>query len=360
MKTPFSPMPLTSTDLEAAAKRATAWLASQLTDLGNYRGKETRRDDGVYPDTDDIGCYYKSIYTLRATGQSAAAARCLAYVVKRFRSPEGDYFNTPTVRSSGSYGPVFCQLYQNAWLMRGAAALYQFGLARDILRFMNTQRDPQSGGYYTQVNSKSGVMDSNSIAVGAYCCILGGQLDLAQQSGELLLQLLANQPAAGVLWSRCRSDGTPITDLADVEKKNWRYVRVAASDPEQAYWIWAWPMNEFIGLYELTGDQRYFDAAVRLFDFFTTCHPHAFGFTTSGKTAWGAAKLYRITGDQRYRDKSLQQMQYILDHQHPDGYMLGEGVKDESGQPKRTTFDFTADFASWLIDNAAEFAAKGL
>ena len=57
--------------------------------------------------------------------------------------------------------------------------------------------------------------------------------------------------------------------------------------------------------------------------------------------------------------KALLQFQYILDHQHADGYMLGEGVADESGQPKRTTYDYTADFTSWLIDGAAELASRG-
>jgi len=354
------PTQVKSEQLEESAKRATAWLASELTEKGNYRGKEQPAADGTYPDTDDIGCYYKSIYSLRATGQSAAAAKCLSYVVKRFRSPEGDYFNTPTVRSSGSYGPYFCQLYQNAWLMRGAAALYWFELAREMLRFMNTQREPEFGGYYTQVNSTTGIMDSNSIAVGAYCCILGGEIALAKQSCDLLLRVLDNQPDSGILWSRCTKDGTLITDLSDVEAKNHRYVRVSASEPEQAYWIWGWPMNEFIGMYELTGDKRYFDAAVRIFDFLASSHPHAFGFTTAGKDAWGAAKLYRLTGDKRYLEKASLQMQYILDHQHKDGYMLGEGIEDESAQAKRTTLDYTADFTSWLVDNAAEFASRGM
>ena len=211
---------LNSVHLETAGRRAMAWLAAQQTALGNYRGKEQPREDGVYADTDDIGCYYKSIYSLRAGGQSAAAARGSGLRgASVFARPEGDYYNSPTVRSSGSYGPVFCQLYQNAWLMRGAAALYWFGLAQEMLRFINTQREPASGGYYTQVNSTTGIMDSNSIAVGAYCCILGGQYALAQQSCDLLLRLLENQQDDGILWSRCRNDGTLITDLSDVEQE---------------------------------------------------------------------------------------------------------------------------------------------
>ena len=353
-------MALTSADLERAAKRATAWLASELTEKGNYRGHEPQDSDGIFPDTDDVGCYYKSIYSLRSCGEASAAARAMMHVVDRFQSPDGDFFNTPDVRSSGSYGPIYCQLYQNAWLMRGAAALRWFALARQTLDFMNTQRDAEFGGYTTHVNSETGMMDSNTIAVGAYSCLLGGKPGMAQQSCDLLLKLLANQQDEGILWARCLKDGTLHTDLSDVPAKNHRYVRVSASEPQQAYWIWAWPMNSLIAIYEVTGERKYFDGAVKIFDFLAGSHEHAFGFTTAGKDAWGAAKLHRLTGDTRYLDKAMSQMQYILDHQHPDGYMLGEGVADESGQPRRTTLDFTADFTSWLIDNAAEFAAMGL
>ena len=98
-------------------------------------------------------------------------------------------------------------------------------------------------------------MDSNSIAVGAYCCILGGQYALAAKSCDLLVRLLDNQPEQA-LWSRCRADGSLLTDLSEIAQKNWRYVRVSASEPEQAYWIWAWPMNELIGIYEVSGERN--------------------------------------------------------------------------------------------------------
>ena len=180
------------------------------------------------------------------------------------------------------------------------------------------------------------------------------------RAADLLLRLLDQQQDEGILWSRCRADGTLISELSDVPQKNWRYVRVSASEPEQAYWIWAWPMNELIAVYELTHAQQYFDAAVKIFDFLAGCHEDAFGFTTAGKDAWGAAKLFRLTGDTRYLDKAMLQFQYILDHQHADGYMLGEGVADESGQPKRTSYDYTADFTSASIHGAAELASRGL
>ena len=40
--------------------------------------------------------------------------------------------------------------------------------------------------------------------------------------------------------------------------------------------------------------------------------------------------------------------------------MLGDDAKEFDDQPIRSTYDFTGDFASWLIDNAAEFSYMGI
>ena len=70
--------------------------------------------------------------------------------------------------------------------------------------------------------------------------------------------------------------------------------------------------------------------------------------------------LYRTTGDKRYLEKNFSQMEFILSSQQPAGWMLGPGSKDFAAQPLRTTYDFTADFSSWLIDSSMELAFMGL
>ena len=87
-------------------------------------------------------------------------------------------------------------------------------------------------------------------------------------------------------------------------------------------------------------------------------HSDAFHFVTAGKGGWGSAMLYRMTGDPKFLKTCLSQMAFILDSQHEDGYMLGPGVTDLYGQPIRTTYDFTADFACWLVDSAIELATR--
>ena len=64
-------MSISADELLGAARRAGAWLASRQTEKGNYLGNDKPDKNGVYPDTDDISCYYKSTYFMRAVGETA-------------------------------------------------------------------------------------------------------------------------------------------------------------------------------------------------------------------------------------------------------------------------------------------------
>ena len=155
------------------------------------------------------------------------------------------------------------------------------------------------------------------------------------------------------------SDGL-VTDLTGIEEKNHKYCYISQSEGKQAYWIWGWPMNVMLATYEYTGDAKYLDTARDIWEWLASAHEDAFHFTTAGKDGWGSGMLYRITGEQKYLDKCLSQMEYILSSQQPGGWMLGRGTKDFAAQPLRTTYDFTADFTSWLIDSSIELAYMGL
>ena len=349
---------ITSEDLLKAAQKSNQWLRSRQTEKGNYVGFEEPDKDGNYPDTDDLGCYYKSIYFLRIIGDPIAASRGMHYVTDRFMSPEGDFYNSKESRSSGSYAPVFCHLYPNMWLMRAASAMRWYGLAKRILNFMLTCRDPKTGGFYSTVGSSNPVVDLNSTGLGALCCMLGGKIEPAIQSAKCVLRLIKEQPESDKFFLRWNTQSGFETDLGEIPDKQKKFYRVAAKEPEQAYWCVAWPMNSLLGLYEYTGDERYFKGALQIYDFLASCHPNAFGFVTAGKGGWGSSMLYRMTGDERYLKTALSQMEFILSSQHEDGYMLGPGAKSLEDQPLRTTFDYTADFSTWLVDTALELGGK--
>ncbi len=353
-------MKITSTILVEAGQRAGRWLASQQTAMGNYRGLGKPDENGIYSDTDDVGCYYKSIYSLRVAGQDAAAARMMRHVVDRYMHENGDVYTNEETRSSGSYGPVFCQLYQNAWLGRAAAAMRWYELGRKITDFMVSLRDPQSGGFYAHVKPRSNIIDSCATAVGALMCLQHQKPELAVESVDFLMEMFKAQKEPGKLYTRWTSEGGLVTDLSDSDQKNQKYCYIDQNQGKQAYWIWGWPMNVMIAVYEYTGEKKYLDGAITIWEWLAGAHDDAFGFTTAGKDGWGSAMLYRITGDNRYLEKNLSQMEFILSRQQPAGWMLGPGTKDFNSQPLRTTYDFTADFTSWLIDSSMELSYMGL
>ncbi len=338
-----------------AARKAGAWLASRQTEKGCYIGNEGPDNEGIYSDTDDLGCYYKSIYSLKIVGETIAAARGMNFVVSRFMSPDGDFFNTETNRTSGSYTPAFCQLYPNMWLMRAAVSMRWYKLYRKILDFLLKYRDSETGGFYATVTPPAKIIDSNATGLGALCCLMGGREKLAVESADYVLKMLEEQPQQkDRLYTRFEDGKGYQTDVKGVEKKALKYYYIDAKEPAQAYWCWAWPMNSLIGIYEFTGEKRFLTGAVKIYDFLASCHPNAFSFQTAGKSGWGSSMLYRITGDKRYLKTALSQMEWIIDHQHKDGYMMGENISSIEEQPLRTTYDFTADFSTWLVDASIE------
>ena len=352
-------MKITSAILREAAHRAATWLASQQTEQGNYRGLAEPDENGIYPDTDDVGCYYKSIYSLRVAGQDAAAGRMMRHVVERYMRENGDVYTSEQSRSSGSYGPVFCQMYQNSWMARAAAAMRWYGLGKRIVDFMVSLREP-NGGFHAHVNPPSEIIDSCATAVGALACLQHQRPDLAVESVDFLVEMLKSQKDPDKFYTRWTADTGLLTDLTGVEEKNYKYCYIDRTQGKQAYWIWAWPMNVMLAVYEYTGRQEYLDSAIAIWEWLAGGHEHAFHFTTAGKGGWGSAMLFRITGDERYLEKCFSQMDFILSCQQSPGWMLGPGTENFAAQAIRTTYDFTADFTSWLIDCSMELAYMGM
>ena len=121
-----------------------------------------------------------------------------------------------------------------------------------------------------------------------------------------------------------------------------------------------WAVENDLAVHECTGAKKYLDGAITIWEWLAGGHEDAFHFTTAGKGGWGSAMLFRTTGDKRYLEKCLSQMEFILSCQQPGGWMLGPGTADFNAQPIRTTYDFTADFTSWLIDSSLELAYMGM
>ena len=142
------------------------------------------------------------------------------------------------------------------------------------------------------------------------------------------------------------------------EEEYPNYYRIEKSEPLQAYWPWSWPMIAMIKLYRFTGRKEFLDGAMRIYDFFSSCHEDAFHSPGAGKNSWASSMLYNITGDERYRKTTMSQMEFILESQQPDGFMLKPDCSSFDDQPIRISYDFTPDYATWLVECAQELSSR--
>ena len=332
-------------------KLGASWLASRQTPQGNYKGIKDMNIDGTYPDTDDICCYYKSAYSLRINGETRAAVKCISYAMKRFMSPEGDFMNSPEVRSGGTYTSNYCQLYPNGWLLRAAMALRWFDVGRRIFAFIHTCRDSQTGGFRSKVGNQSPVVDSNSTAISVLGCMLGGKTGLAIAGGDFLIRMMDSQPDPSRFYLRWLPGEGAIVEYPEDQVK---YYVIDAYQPGQCYWQAGLAMCVLAQLYEFTGEDRFLKGTIRYYDFLVSCHSDVTCTAPAGKVSWGSSLLYRLTKDKRYLTTARKVLEFILDIQQKEGWMLLQGYSSFNEQPIRTTYDNTAEFSCWLADSAIE------
>lgn len=348
-------MSIAPKEMVDAAQKAASWMAGRLTPRGSYIGLVEPDANGVYADTEDISCYYKSTFFLNRAGRTDAAARLMRYFVDRFMTPDGDFRNSDTVRSSGNFVSGFSHLYSNSWAMRSMEGMGRHDLARRALEFMLKHREP-NGGFHGGVYPPNTVIESNSTGVGCVCALEGHRPEVAIQTGEFLLKMFDAQPEPDKRLYNRMLDGKFLKPQPG--EKYPQYFYIERNAPAQPYWPWSWPMIACIKLHRYTGERRYLDGAIRIYGFFAGGHSDAFRHQGAGKNSWASSMLYAITGEKRYRENALSQIDFILKSQHRDGFMMQPGVTELAGQPIRISYDFTPDYCTWLIENAQELASR--
>ncbi len=332
-----------------------SWLAARQTSEGIYQSLKGMNADGIYPDTDDVCCYYKGPRGLSANGETLASVRALSYVVRRFMTTEGDFITSPEKRAGGSYTVRYCNLYPNGWLMWAASSLGYYKLARKILDFMLTCSDSQTGGFRSLIGNQSSIVDSNSTAISILACLLGGEIKRAIVAGDFLIRMIETQPDPRKYYIRWMPGESHITEYA---KKETKYYVINAPEPAQFYWQVGLAMCMLAKLYEFTGEERFLKGAIRYYDFLISCHPDVTCTPPVGKLGWGSSILYRLTKDSRYLKTAQAVMEFILSCQQKEGWILqppNTCLEDSI----RNALDTTAEYITWMINVATELGWEG-
>ena len=307
----------------ASAERGASWLLTLLEADGSFRGGAAALD-----------CYYKAPCALAFAGYPAEAARVLDFVSRRFLRPAGD------LDGSGVAWYDRFRIYPHAWLLWGAIELGRTEMAKALAGFLDSQRNPLTGGFRADAEGTEEIMTTS---LAGLALLRHGHTETARGAGEWLERMLAGQPdlREGLIhvWK-------PGIGLTAGDGSVW--FRVNASEPRQWYFQYGISAALLADLARVTGETRWLDLARRYLHASAHCHGDRYSTPQSGKIGWGAAWTQALS--RRPEDESLVDAVIggLVALQGGDGSWNAEGVYDP--QPG-------ADNAAGRIDVTSEFVA---
>ncbi|MBI2912711.1 MAG: hypothetical protein HYY03_02185 [Chloroflexi bacterium] len=315
--------------IQARDRAADYLVARQRPDGDPHRGLIGEPEWG-------LGSYYKALWALAAAGRTGEAARLLAWVRENGFDPETGDFRGEYPRGAGLEAVY---PYPNAWLAIGAQKLGAFHIARRAADFLVTLQDPASGGFRARIDVEPdrAPQDIMSSSQAGLACLFAGRLGNARACGGFLRTLMDAQPQPEerlyFIWSR----GALRTEF---KPEAARFFAVQFEQPLQWYFQIGIAAAFLSRLAMTTGARSELDLARRYIDLAFRCTDAMYETAQVGKVGWGAALVYQLTGDDRYRDLALRVADALLTQQNPDGSWHNTGGFTEQVVTDEVTAEF--------------------
>lgn len=308
----------------AAARRGVDWLRELLQPDGRFRGATS------------LDCYYKAPCALTFAGHPEDAGRVLDFAESRFLLPDGDLDGTG-VSWYESY-----RIYPHAWLAWGAAVTGRPRMASAIAAFLETRRNPESGGFRAGSGDIEEIMTTSAAGL---ALLRTGRRDLAESAGRWLERVLDAQPdlERGLIHVWHPGKGL---DEGDGSVS----FRIDASQPRQWYFQYGIAAALLASLARDTGDTRWLALAQRYLHASAHCHEDRYRTPQSGKIGWGAAWIHALSRDPRDAALIAAVTEGLTALQGGDGSWNGEGVYHPRPAPDTAVarLDVTAEFVALL------------
>jgi hypothetical protein len=178
----------------------------------------------------------------------------------------------------------------------------------------------------------------------ALACVWTGRREAARRAGDYFLTLDRIQPERERRYYYMLEGGALITDPGDAAPE---LCYVDRERPLQHYTMPGAYAAALASLYRLDPRPEYLEAAMRCVDFALASGNWVFETLHSHKLCWGAAELYDVTGERRFRDAALRIADFLVARQEEDGHWhYREEFPDR--QPRWMDFDATAQFVCWI------------
>ena len=306
---------------------------------GRYLLGQVHEDGGF--GNPDLGVteYYKVPAAFLVCGFSGAANRLLNWIRLNGIRDNGDYGPRPASEFNSYY-----YTYHNAWVIKAAHRLGAFDLSHRGMDFLLGFRDPDSGGFYSHPTTRGARTEQDLWVVSGvgWCAVYTGRMDVARGVGYWMRRMMADQPDyPHELWTVYSCERGLITEVIDGDE--FRYVLTRDESRDQSFYHPGIAAGFLCRLYMATGDVEWLDLAREYMLFCEYVGDYHFKLLRAGKVGWAGAMLYELTGEEKYRDMAVRVGNNLVETQLQNGAWAWS--VDGRNVPHN---DITAEMVVWL------------
>jgi hypothetical protein len=339
------------TKAREASARAVHFLERRVNSDGSVRGEK----DEV---SNNIGCYYKSIWALESSGNLPLANSIADYVKTHFFHPKSGDFGNKAQRQGDEWFAWRYYMYPNFWITIGSHKIGRFDLSVPGINHVLSYFDPRTGGFCNEKPYPAGKKLEDSIASSAcaMACLYAGKIKEAKKTGDFLIKVLKAQPEPKKKFYTAFGPKGALIQEFPAEDELYRVID--ASKKEQYFFMVGLPIAFLSKLYLATADRKYLDAALGYFRFTKECSEYAYSYPASGKSGFGTAILSRVAKNADVKSAAEQELDFLVRTQAEDGSWTSfPGLKlygDGTVFPIEGQIDITAEFTVWLNEMLQE------
>lgn len=313
----------------------------------------------------DFDAHYKALYLWAAVGDPVRARQYADLMRTRYLQEDGDFRAGPLQKGWVRLPimPANRYLYPNGWIIVGLRRLGGYGLAERGIQFVRRFQSPELGGFFSRFDLATGevdrrYLDSNSTSAAGLALLACGYVEEARRAGDFVLRLLEAQPEPERhLYVSWEAGAGLMTDVWGDESLSAMHGRKqfclsAEADPaRELIWFAGKPMKFLAKLYDQTGESRYLEGAIALFDFFHRLGEGRWNNLSACKIMWGSAELYRHTGERRFAETAGRILDWLCQHQEASGVWVHTiFFQRPEDQPLPTTLDVVQELCAELLD----------
>jgi len=316
--------------LRASAKRAASVFSERLT------------ADGYVTAPRDLAVDYKHPLMWLAIGDVAKSNRVFDHIHAHWLRENGDFHpEDPCAPKSGNPAYQEFYAYTNGWIVRAANKAGRDDISAPGMEYLFALQDSGTGGFYTHAPEVGdGVTDVITTAHLGLVCLEAGHRDRAVHAGNYLCDTIAKQPSRKTgFYLRRDSSGECIVEFPGDAAP---ICMVSKTEPNQLYFMIAYPIAYLVELHKATGDEKYLVAARKYADFALSCHESVLACEFSHKLAWALSELYSLVPEPQYLEAVERITDYFISIQGEDGLWF-------SDDPLKC-YDQSAEIVCWFVE----------